>query len=60
MKRIADLKKGEHFTLFNGSSVWVRGEYDRSSKTYSCHRFDDVSRERFYDGSKFVFVDSEF
>ena len=30
MKQIADLKKGEYFTLFNGSPVWVRGEYVRS------------------------------
>ena len=60
MKRIADLKKGEYFTLFNGSPVWVRGEYDRSSKKYSCYRFDDVCHERFYNGSKLVFVDFEF
>lgn len=60
MKRIADLKKGEYFTLFNGSPVWVRGEYDRSLKKYSCYRFDDVCHERFYDGSKLVFTDFEF
>ena len=25
------------------SPVWVRGVYDRSSKTYHCHKFDDIN-----------------
>ena len=27
-------------------SVWVRGEYDRSSRKYCCHRWGDVNHTR--------------
>lgn len=62
MEKIKDLKKGDYFKLQNKetATVYVRGEYDRSSKKYSCYRYDDVAAERFFSGDKEVYVDFEF
>lgn len=68
MKTIKDLKVGDFFTLKDCSNmesapenlVWIRGEYDRSTRTYSCYKFADVCHEHFYKGSKQVFVDFVF
>lgn len=54
---VSALKKGELVRLKNGSpadAVWVRGDYDRSSKRYSLIAFDDVNRERFVKGTHHV------
>ena len=62
MEKIKNLKKGDSFKLQNKetATVYVRGEYDRSSKKYSCYRYDDVAAERFFSGDKEVYVDFEF
>lgn len=65
MKQIKDLKKGEYFTLKDvecpeENIVWVRGDYERSSKKYSCYKFSDISRERFFKGDKEVYTDFTF
>ena len=39
---------------------YVKGEYDRSSKKYSCYKYYDVNDERFFNGNKKVFVEFEF
>ena len=66
---ISKLKKGEFFTLkyFDDSEVevpetlvWIRGDYDRSSKTYSCYKFEDVNHENFFKGSRACFTDIFF
>lgn len=62
---VKELKKGDYFTLKpieepKESQVYVRGEYDRSEKKYSCYKFSDVNAERFYKGDKEVFVDFIF
>jgi hypothetical protein len=48
MKTIKSLKQGEYFTLKQieepkESQVYVKGDYDRSMKMYSCYKFDDVN-----------------
>lgn len=59
---IRELKKGDLFTLKEipgepkDSQVWIRGEYDRSSKTYSATNWSDISRERFFKAGKEVFA----
>ena len=59
--RIKDLKKGELFKLDKHSSVvFVRGDYDRSSKSYECYKFDDVNSFRSFKGDRFIFIDFEF
>ena len=57
---LKDLKKGEYFTLKEidtpkESQIYVKGEYDKSNKTYLCCKFDDMNTERFYKGSKIVY-----
>lgn len=63
--RIKDLKVGDYFLLSpienpTSRQVYVRGSYDRSSKTYSCSRFNDICSERFLKGTKLVYVDFTF
>lgn len=65
MKTIKELKQGEYFTLKEieypkESQVYVRGEYDRSSKTYSCTKWNDTCAERFFKGTKNVFTEFTF
>lgn len=57
------VKQGQYFTLSEidfvliDSKVWVRGAYDRSTNTYSCYKYSDVNQERFWKGSKKVYID---
>lgn len=66
---IKDLKEGDYFILSDknvtneevaSSRVFVRQHYDRSSKTYSACKFDDICRESFFKPSRKVFVDFMF
>lgn len=62
---LKDLKKGDYFTLKEitepkETQVYIKGEYDKSSKTYSCCKFDDTNNEKFYKGSKNVFTEFTF
>ena len=63
--KIKDLKKGEWFTFKNveyptAKQVWIRGHYDRATKTYSVCCFDDVNKERFVKANKEVFTEFIF
>ena len=48
---LKELKKGALFTLkpFTGepkeSLIWVKGEYDRASKTYNVYKWEDTNHE---------------
>lgn len=62
---LKELKKGDYFTLKdieypNDAQVWIKGDYDCSTKTYSCVNFSDINRERFIKANKQVFVDFIF
>ena len=62
---IKELKKGDWFTLKpinepKASQVWVRGEYDRSTKRYSVTNWADTNRERFLKGSAEAFTEFTF
>lgn len=50
--------KGEYVRLKNTDTapVWVRGHYDRVSKSYALYRADDVNHETFVKGTRKVFV----
>lgn len=59
------LKPGQYFTLKrieypDEKQVWVKGPYDRESKSFFCHRFDDCCLERQMKASKKVFTDFIF
>ena len=62
ISELKELKKGDFFKLKDSdtATVYVKGEYDRSTKTYSCFKFEDVNDERFFKGSKKVFVGFTF
>jgi hypothetical protein len=62
---IKELKRGDFFTKKaieypTESQVWVRGEYDRSSRKYECHRWDDVNRICLMKADAQVFTDLLF
>lgn len=62
---VKELKKGDWFTLKDieypkESQVYIRGEYDRGSKTYSCIKWNDMNEERFFKGTKKVFTEFTF
>lgn len=64
-KKIKDLKKGDYFTLKpieypSEKLVWVRGDYERSEKKYSCTKFSDICHENFMKGDRIVYVGFEF
>ena len=60
MKKVSELKRGEFFRLPNQSVVYVRGNYVRELKKYSCSKYEDTNAERFFKGDKLVEVDFEF
>lgn len=65
MAIIKELKQGDFFTLKpydepKESQVYIRGEYDKSTKKYSCVKFSDVNCERLLAGNKEVYTDFTF
>lgn len=62
---IKELKKGDFFTLKpienpTENQVYIRGDYDRATKKYSCSKFSDICAEREFKGDKEIFVDFVF
>jgi small nuclear ribonucleoprotein (snRNP)-like protein len=54
---IKTIKKGEYIKRKpDAKAVYIRGEYCRISKAYSCIDADDMNREIFIKGDKIVFV----
>ena len=63
--KVKDLKVGDFFTLstkevVSSSSVWIRGNYERSTRKFSCINFEDSCKERFLSGDKLVIIDFDF
>jgi hypothetical protein len=56
IKPLFKVKKGTAVRFKPNGPVWVRGEYDRSTRTYSVVKFDDINRESFKKGTTEVFV----
>ena len=64
-KKLKDLKQGEWFTRKpieepKESQVFIRRDYIRSDKKYSCERFSDMNSEIFLKGSTTVYTDFIF
>ena len=59
---LKQLKPGTLFRLKDSESspVWVRDHYDRSSKTYACHKYEDYNHETFFKGTRTVFINSTY
>ena len=63
--KLKDLKKGDWFTLKNFSEpkdnqVWIKNEYNRSSKKYICIRYSDISDLKEVSGDKEVYTNFTF
>ena len=63
--KLKDLKKGDWFTLKNISEpkdnqVWIKDEYNRSSKKYLCIRWSDISDSKEISGDKEVYTNFIF
>lgn len=63
--KLKDLKLGEYFILKDipepkESQVYIRGEYDRSTKRYLCGKFIDICDSRLMKGDKEVYTDFTF
>ena len=60
--KLKELKQGDFFTLKpiaepKDSQVYIRGEYDRSLRKYTCGKFDDISVCRNFSGDKEVYTE---
>ena len=62
MRTIKELKEGDFFRLSSSGTapVWVRGEYNRSTKKYECYKFDDVNHWSEFTSTRKVTTDFEF
>ena len=63
--KLKELKNGEMFTLKpieypKESQVYIREEYDRSTKRYICIKWSDVNAERLFKGDKEVYTEFYF
>lgn len=63
--KIRDIKKGEFFTLKEisepkESQVYIKGDYDKASKTFSVCKFSDMNSERFLKADKQVYTEFTF
>ena len=63
--KLKELKKGDWFTLKNISEpkenqVWVKDEYNHSSKKYLCIRWSDISDSKEISGDKEVYTNFTF
>ena len=62
---VRQLKRGDWFTKKPiaypaENQVWVRGEYDRETKKYCCHRWSDINDFCTMRGDKEVYTDFIF
>lgn len=61
MENIESLKTGTFFKRKEGAhKTYIRGAYNRSTKSYECQNFDDISDYVFIKKGKQVFTDFEF
>lgn len=63
--KLKDVKKGDYFTLKDiaepkENQVWIRDDYDHSSKKYMCIRFSDINDSRLVAGDKEVYTEFTF
>ena len=61
---IKNLKKGEFIKrAIKGqpsADTYIKGDYDRATKSFSCISYNDINKEIFIKANKSVFYDFEF
>ena len=64
--KLKEVKNGDFFTLKNygeypdDKKVYIRGDYSRECKKFSCYKFDDINAETFKKGDLIVYTDFIF
>lgn len=60
--KIRNINMGQYFRLKDTETapVWVRGEYVRSEKKYSCTKFDDCNHEKLMKPTQDIYIGFEF
>lgn len=65
--KLKDLKEGDFFSLKSlggkeakENQIWIKGKYDKSTRKYSCSKFNDINHENEFKGDKVVFTDFIF
>lgn len=63
--KLKKLKKGAYFTLKEiaepkRNQVFIKGEYNKTTKSYSCIKFDDINNEKFVKANKDIYTDFTF
>lgn len=63
--KIRELKRGVYFTLKEiaepkENQVYIKGDYNRATKRFSCTCFSDCNNEKFVDSNKEVYTDFVF
>lgn len=60
--KINKVNQGTYFklNLQNTAPVWVRDHYDKVSKTYACHKYDDTNHEKFFKGTRDIYTNFTF
>lgn len=53
---LKQLKPSTLFRLKDSESSMGKRSYDRSSKTYACHKYEDYNHEAFFKGTRTVFI----
>lgn len=60
-KIIRDLKKGEFLKRSEtAKEVYIKGDYDRETKTFCCSAYSDINKFVFIKANKKVFVGFTF
>ena len=56
------VKQGEFFRLTESETapVWIRDDYNRSSKKYEAYKYDNVNYWSEFRGTRLVYVDFTF
>lgn len=59
---LRNVRRGEFFRLANSESapVWVRDDYNRSTKKFEAHKYDNMGTWVNFSGSRAVYVDFSF
>lgn len=57
---IKNIKAGEYVRLSENGPVWIRGDYDRRSKTYELYRFDEIGHSIYRKGSALAYYGFTF
>ena len=62
---LKSLRMGSYFTLKDirepkQNQVYIKGKYDRNSKSFSCVKFSDINSERLIKADKLVYVGFTF